>query len=155
MTASVPAGAAGAAAAAEPGTGPEPADGDGPGTLGHTDHDAECEVSVDILDTGSCRDTWDQPNGTLIVEGNVILNGTWHSTFHDLWTVGTLVLTVEDAEGTVVFLRRCRWAAAVGACTLQVQNGVPGTWTMRLDATVHATLLLRSVAHGWFDMPPG
>lgn len=112
----------------------------------HTARDAECSVVVPLLDSGACFDTWNQSAGTFLAD--------WHSTFHDLWTVGHLTLTVRDDAGRVVFQRDCQWLGATGLCIVQSQDGIAGTWTMRLDARVDATVGASSTAHGWFDLVP-
>lgn len=134
------------------------AHGDGPGgpggpqPLADTAQDAECTVSVDILASGACEDTWNQTDGTVDLD-----NATWHSTYHDAWTIGTLRLIVTDGNGTEVFRRTCRWFGVQGACVIvnPLEEGTPGEWTMRLEATVDFTLLLQTVAHGCWSMPPG
>lgn len=113
----------------------------------HTAPDAECEVTVLILQSGSCTDSWDQAPGSFEAD--------WHSTFHDLWTLGSLSLTVRDGVGAVVFDRDCRWFAVTGLCFVQIDPvAVSGTWTMRLDARVDATFGTSSVAHGWYNLTP-
>lgn len=124
--------------------GPEVRDPDASVPLSHTDKDAECFTIVPILGTNQCSDTWDQGPGNFSAD--------WHSTFHDLWTIGQLSLVVEDAEGRVVFQRDCQWFGVTGLCIVQIEDGVPGTWTMTLTASVDATVGSSSTAHGWFDL---
>lgn len=124
-----------------PGEDPGPA---APGS--HTDKDAECQTVVPLLGSDTCTDTWDQSAGEFVAD--------WHSTFHDLWTFGHLTLTVEDAAGKIVFQRDCQWLGVTGICIVQIRDGTPGTWTMRLDARVDATVGASSTAHGWFDLQP-
>lgn len=122
---------------------PRPADA---GVQNHTKKDAECFAEVPLLDSNSCTDSWDQGAGNFSAD--------WHSTFHDLWTIGRVSLTVRDAVDRVVFQRDCRWLAVTGLCIVQIEDGVAGEWTMRLDARVEATVGASSTAHGWFHLVP-